>query len=80
MESVEKTYRSAIFTIVGTFFLFGCALFAFMSIAVIADLAFKLNYGYTLQMLPLGIAASLGCYGGFWLTRKISKMLSYMRD
>jgi uncharacterized membrane protein YqjE len=80
MESIEKTYRSVVFTFVGIVLLIGCALFAFMSIAVILDLIFKLNYGYTFQMLPLGVVASLGCYGGVWVTRKISKFVGYMRD
>ena len=70
-SDLAREYRRAVFAIVSGFFLFGCGLFVLVSVAAIADATLGLGWHYTWQQVPLGVTASIGCYGGYWLTRRI---------
>jgi hypothetical protein len=80
VESSGKIYRNTVFRIVRAGFLIGCVIFLIFSVLAIANLVFDLGWGYPWQAIPSRFVMALGSYGGYLATKKMSEVISRVRD
>ena len=77
-QKFKRAYRTGFFSVMHVFVFIFIGMSLCFSVAAAADLLFGLNWGWTWEVIPIGVAFALVGLGFQWLLSRMHKFFEYI--